>query len=270
MTDMTVPRTILEQLGGRMFTTMTGARNLVGAEDSLAIGLPVRFAKDGINKVRITLTAADDYTVEFFRFRPRRGDLMPVSRADGVYCDQLVAVFREHTGLEVSLGRDGLRPAVVGEDLGSFRRKAAPEDLVEHVVRVANPTAVRDHNRTLAFLSADSQPRVGDRLVLRDMDGAVLATAVVRRLKSVELGSTGMTVAGRAVMAGAALRDSFDEWDQDYANAFGVWNGGYMDMIEQVEEEIGITPTPNQGLLAVAAFWEPDDLDLHEDASPSP
>jgi hypothetical protein len=39
MTDLTVPQTILAQLGGESFVMMSGATGLVGSADSLTIKL---------------------------------------------------------------------------------------------------------------------------------------------------------------------------------------------------------------------------------------
>jgi hypothetical protein len=63
--EMNIARTIMEQLGGRRFITMTGARDFMDFGNTLQFRLPSRFAKDGINQVRITLTPADLYDMEF-------------------------------------------------------------------------------------------------------------------------------------------------------------------------------------------------------------
>jgi hypothetical protein len=100
-TDMTVATTILEQLGGRKFIAMTGAKNFVGGKDYLAFALPSRFAKDGINNVKITLTYRDDYTVEFNKLWGV--NLKSIAVVDGVYCDMLRDIFTDYTGLDTSL-----------------------------------------------------------------------------------------------------------------------------------------------------------------------
>ena len=40
MSDITVAKTILRQLGGRSFIFMTGARNLIASADSLSFRIP--------------------------------------------------------------------------------------------------------------------------------------------------------------------------------------------------------------------------------------
>lgn len=98
---MQVAKTILEQLGGTRFAVMTGAKNFVGGNDSLAFRLPSNFAKDGINTVRVTLDPSDTYTVEFLRIRGTK--LTIVATEDMVYCDALRSTFTRVTGLQVSL-----------------------------------------------------------------------------------------------------------------------------------------------------------------------
>ncbi len=103
MTALQVASTILEQLGGNRFKAMTGAKNFIFGESEsgthLTFALPR--AKNKINRVRITLTPADTYTVEFFSVRGL--DFKTVSNHDDVYCDTLADVFESQTGLYVSL-----------------------------------------------------------------------------------------------------------------------------------------------------------------------
>jgi len=104
MTDMTVAKTILQQLGGKVFTMMTGAKNFTGDKTTLTFSLPGAggFTKQGINRVAVALTPLDTYTVTFYRLR-KGNPLKVVAERTMVYCDQLRAVFTEVTGLEVSL-----------------------------------------------------------------------------------------------------------------------------------------------------------------------
>jgi MoaA/NifB/PqqE/SkfB family radical SAM enzyme len=101
MADMTVANTILEQLGGRRFRAMTGAKDFMGGERSLSFKLPARFAKDGINAVQVTLDASDTYSVGFFRVRGTAIKL--VAKMDDVYADALAGVFTKVTGLDTRL-----------------------------------------------------------------------------------------------------------------------------------------------------------------------
>ncbi len=99
-----IANTILAQLGGRRFVAMTGASKLTVADSGLNFVLPSGFATDGINVVRITLTPADDYTIEFIRIgRAPHYKTQIIKTLDMVYCDQLTDVFERTTGLRVSL-----------------------------------------------------------------------------------------------------------------------------------------------------------------------
>lgn len=109
---MTVANTILEQLGGRRFIAMTGAKDFLGDKDLLAFRLP-RGARGGINKVRITLTPADLYDVQFYKMGSKSFTLL--AQADNVDAAQLRQVFTRHTGLETSLGTLGNPSAVRGK-----------------------------------------------------------------------------------------------------------------------------------------------------------
>lgn len=64
-TMTTVATEILRQLGGHQFTVMTGAKNFVALEDGLKFTIGKNHSK--ANLVKITLTAMDDYVVEFWK-----------------------------------------------------------------------------------------------------------------------------------------------------------------------------------------------------------
>ncbi len=96
-----VAKTILEQIGGRLFVAMTGAKNLCGGSNFLAFRLPSYFARNGINAVRITLGADDLYRVEFSRIRGMK--ITPVSVHEGIYCDGRAPLFTAETGLDTRL-----------------------------------------------------------------------------------------------------------------------------------------------------------------------
>lgn len=100
---MTVAQTILEQLGGRQFVMMTGARNLLAAPNYLQFKLPGSggFCKQGINRVVVMLQPSDTYTVEFYR--DRGGKTKMVAQYHDVYVENLREIFREATGLETRM-----------------------------------------------------------------------------------------------------------------------------------------------------------------------
>jgi len=97
----TIADTILQQLGGRKFTLMTGAKNLTGHANALSFKLPSRFAKDGINYVKITLNPSDTYIMEFGKIV--KHTYKELITSTGVYCDQMQTVFTDITGLDTHL-----------------------------------------------------------------------------------------------------------------------------------------------------------------------
>jgi hypothetical protein len=101
--NVEVANTIVEQLGGRKFLTMTGARNLTAIPDGLSFRLPNRFAKNGINAVKIILTPMDTYTVTFSRiFKVTL--CSEISVHEDVYAEDLQGLFTSTTGLDTRLG----------------------------------------------------------------------------------------------------------------------------------------------------------------------
>lgn len=108
MDSKAVATEILRQLGGYRFTVMTGARDIVAHDEGRGgvwFKLPRGLAKDGINMVKITLTAMDDYIVETLKVRGLK--VTPVGYRENVYSDTLRAVFTTLTGLDTSLGTMG-------------------------------------------------------------------------------------------------------------------------------------------------------------------
>lgn len=101
MTDMTVANEIARQMGGtNRLKTMIGAKDFIGGEDFLTF----RWTAASGNKsksVKITLTAADLYKVEFFRPSRKQGvpGVVCVGEMNGLYNDQLVEHFERETGL---------------------------------------------------------------------------------------------------------------------------------------------------------------------------
>jgi hypothetical protein len=96
---MDVAHTILAQLGGSRFIAMTGARNLVGGNDSLSFKIGRNCS--GITHVRITLTTDDLYNVDFFAVRSL--SVKTKASYQALYADQLQAVFTDETGMYTRL-----------------------------------------------------------------------------------------------------------------------------------------------------------------------
>lgn len=93
----------LSQLGGNRFIAMTGAKNCYATENGLQFQLPK--AKDGINRVVISLEDNDTYKVTFSRVRRVKGEfrLKEIKSVSDVYADMLADVFTDATGLYTRL-----------------------------------------------------------------------------------------------------------------------------------------------------------------------
>ncbi len=98
---MSTAMTILEQLGGNKFIVMTGAKNLVNHGDALSFKLPARFAKQGINYVKIALNGLDLYDVEYGKII--KFNYKPIATSQGLYFDMLQDDFTSKTGLDTHL-----------------------------------------------------------------------------------------------------------------------------------------------------------------------
>jgi hypothetical protein len=96
--SMQVAITIYNQLGGAAFRVMTGTHSFAAGEKCLTMRL--RRNKTGANYLRVTLTAMDDYHMEFIKVGK---DLKTKASAEGIMCDQLESMFKWYTGLETRL-----------------------------------------------------------------------------------------------------------------------------------------------------------------------
>ena len=96
-----VAGTILDQLGARRFLMMTGARELVATARGLQFKLPANFAKDGINMIRVELSALDTYEVIAGRWA--RLDFKEKARESMVYAEDLQRAFTRLTGLDTHI-----------------------------------------------------------------------------------------------------------------------------------------------------------------------
>jgi hypothetical protein len=90
-----VATTILQQLGGNRFLIMTGAKDLVGNDDSLTMRLP-RNGKN-VGRVTVALVLGDEYRVTTYSGRGRHLAARYANVAG------LRATFEDMTALRVSL-----------------------------------------------------------------------------------------------------------------------------------------------------------------------
>ncbi|HHT9146442.1 MAG: hypothetical protein Q7J12_00180 [Syntrophales bacterium] len=96
-----VANTILQQLGGGRFRTMTGARDVFADDAGLTFKVPGTLTKKHINYIRITLDPTDTYTMEFWTYRAMQGK--KISEHSMVYDDMLQNIFTQETGLDTHL-----------------------------------------------------------------------------------------------------------------------------------------------------------------------
>lgn len=96
---MNVSQTILQQLGGTRFMSMTGAKNFLTTDN----GLTMKVGKNakGVSHIKITLVN-DLYNIEALSIR---GFNEPKSKGqfEGVHAENLRSAFTTLTGLETSL-----------------------------------------------------------------------------------------------------------------------------------------------------------------------
>jgi hypothetical protein len=100
-----IAHTIFEQLGGRKFIAMTGAKNFVSHSSINSLSFKVPHAAKKITYVEITLNERDLYDMEFrnVRFTKNGGKNELVEIHKDVFFDQLQEIFTSETGLYTSL-----------------------------------------------------------------------------------------------------------------------------------------------------------------------
>lgn len=103
MTNKEIAETILSQIGGRRFITMTGAKNFVAINSGLQFDLPKtpHYVRDGISRLHIVLTPMDEYKITAYKIRGM--SVKEISVTDGVHAPELAEVFTSLTGLDTHL-----------------------------------------------------------------------------------------------------------------------------------------------------------------------
>lgn len=99
MAQLTVAKTILEQLGGNRFIAMTGACNLSGTETSL--NFKIGRNPKNVTHIRVLLNGLDLYNVTFYRVRGT--NIHVLHELENVYAEDLQGLFTEITGLNTHL-----------------------------------------------------------------------------------------------------------------------------------------------------------------------
>lgn len=104
-----IGETIVEQMGGmNTLVWLAGAKNFIAREIDNCPTLDFSFGgSERFDHCRVTLTPADDYTVLFYKSDIVNGvEVGPISEMAsdyfGMYCDQLIGLFEDVTGLYLS------------------------------------------------------------------------------------------------------------------------------------------------------------------------
>lgn len=92
-----VAATILDQLGGKRFQLMTGAKNLM----AITSGLSMRLSLGKYRAVHVVLDPSDTYTIKCFTGRGTNWNLAHTE--EGVYAEVLQQTFTRLTGLATHL-----------------------------------------------------------------------------------------------------------------------------------------------------------------------
>lgn len=98
MTNEEITQAIVQQIG-RHALTMLGAKDLIATERSVRFRIGANAKR--ISHVEVRLEPSDLYTVSFTR---QRGlSVEHVSEQSNVFCDSLLVVIEQHTGLYTRL-----------------------------------------------------------------------------------------------------------------------------------------------------------------------
>lgn len=104
---MSIASTILDQLGGNKFIVMTGSKNFISDGYTLRMSLAKNQTK--ANRLEITLTPDDLYTMRFYKYTAPRlsrktwtfseEKIEEIKVCEGIYNDMLQDVFTMITGM---------------------------------------------------------------------------------------------------------------------------------------------------------------------------
>lgn len=100
-----IAQTILQQIGGRRFTVMTGSKNFIDMGKGLRMNLSRNQTQ--ANRLEITLDeSTDTYTMRFYKQSITKHfevKIKEIVEYDMVYCDMLEEIFKSTTGLDTRL-----------------------------------------------------------------------------------------------------------------------------------------------------------------------
>jgi hypothetical protein len=98
-----VAQTILDQIGGNQFITMTGSSSFVNTGNGLRMKLSRN--KSGANYLNIELNGRDLYNMTFSSIRTQNWEIVSKTKFDiqDIYADQMFRIFEQVTGLYTKL-----------------------------------------------------------------------------------------------------------------------------------------------------------------------
>jgi len=92
-----IAETIASQMGGTgRLKLFIGAYDFFSCDDGQALCFKFKGSQKA-NYIKITLNPMDTYDIQFKKIKDLEADL--VGELNGIYCDQLVEIFEEQTGL---------------------------------------------------------------------------------------------------------------------------------------------------------------------------
>lgn len=97
-TSAQIATTILNQLGGRQFVVMTGAKNMTHGNNSLYLRFP---GVKAANHLTVELNGSDLYNVTFTKIHG--SSVKVVKQYSDIYAEDLRGLFERFTGLRTSL-----------------------------------------------------------------------------------------------------------------------------------------------------------------------
>jgi hypothetical protein len=96
---LNIANTIMNQLGGRHFISMTGADRITAQESGVKFFIKAK-NENKINLIEVILTPEDTYTMICSHFDGwKEIPVVEVCAFENVYCDELQDIFSDATGL---------------------------------------------------------------------------------------------------------------------------------------------------------------------------
>lgn len=120
----TVAVTILQQLGGKEFITMTGSKNFLYDGNSISMRLAPN--RSGANHLSITYRHHPDDYVMKFSFVRAPDTVREIEVIDGAYCDNIRSIFEQVTGFDTHMPK-----IIFNKDRGLADERRAPQKEAE-------------------------------------------------------------------------------------------------------------------------------------------